>query len=110
VTPSRDAPLVIDRDGRYHLTLFVSGASGLSARAIDDVRRLCDVHLSERAELTVVDVYAEPQAALSSRVSVVPTLVRTSPLPVRRVVGDLSRAERVLSALLVGHVEAGAQA
>ena len=111
MTSAPGVALAADRDGCYQLTLFVSGASDLSARAIDDVRRMCDAYLSARAVLTVVDVHAEPQAALSSRIRVVPTLVRTSPPPVRRVVGDLSQSERVLSALLVaGHVDDGPQA
>jgi circadian clock protein KaiB len=85
----------------YDLTLFVSGASGLSARAIDDVRLLCDAHLRAGVHLTVIDVHSEPKAALGHGVTVVPTLVRTRPLPVRRIVGDLSQTERVLSMLLV---------
>ena len=89
----------VPADARYDLTLFVSGASGLSARAIDHVRLLCDVHLGTGVRLTVVDIHADPAAALSRGVSVAPTLVRTRPLPVRRIVGDLSQTERVLSML-----------
>jgi circadian clock protein KaiB len=84
----------------YHLTLFVSGASELSGRAIAAARQLCDLHLRGRGRLTVIDVHVEPEAAVSSRVQAVPALVRTRPLPVRRVVGDLSRTEHVLSVLL----------
>jgi circadian clock protein KaiB len=109
MTSPSDVPPASDGHRCYGLTLFVSGASDLSARAIDDVRNLCDLHLNERFDLTVIDIHAEPEAALDSRVSVVPTLVKTSPLPVCRVVGDLSNAERVLSALLVEHVDDGAR-
>ncbi len=104
MTAPRDAGRLTADDERYALMLFVSGASGLSARAIDDVRLLCDRQFSG-ARLTVVDVHAEPEAALGRRVNVVPTLVRTAPLPVRRVVGDLSQTARVLSALLVAPAE-----
>jgi len=85
----------------FALTLFVSGASGLSARAIDDVRLLCDVHLEAQVCLAVVDIHADPAAALSRGVSVAPTLVRTRPLPLRRIVGDLSQTERVLAMLML---------
>jgi circadian clock protein KaiB len=101
--PHVAAPAV-DRSG-YDLTLFVSGASGLSARAIHDVRDLCDVHLRDGVHLTVIDVHARPEAAIERRVNVVPALVRTWPLPVRRVVGDLSQTERVLSALRPARIE-----
>ena len=90
----------------YGLTLFVSGASGLSARAIDDVRLLCDVHLRAGTRLTVIDVHAEPEAAVRRGVTVVPTLVRTRPLPLRRIAGDLSQTKRVLSMLLVEDADA----
>jgi circadian clock protein KaiB len=81
------------------LTLFVSGASRLSARAIADAQRLRDVHLGGSAVLSVLDVHADASAAAGLGVVAAPTLVRTLPLPVRRYVGDLSRTDRVLSAL-----------
>lgn len=83
----------------YELTLFVSGASDLSARAIADARRLCDIHLDGRFHLSVVDVHEDPAAVLTSGVRAAPTLVRNRPLPVRKLVGDLSRTGKVLSAL-----------
>ena len=83
----------------YELTLFVSGASDLAARAIANARRLCDVHLHGRCHLSVVDVHEDPAAVLSSRLLATPTLVRNLPLPVRRVVGDLSDTDKVLRAL-----------
>jgi circadian clock protein KaiB len=86
-------------DEDYDLTLFVSGASDLSARAIGEARQLCDLHLGGRGRLTVIDVHAEPAAAVTNRVQAVPALVRTRPRPVRRVVGDLSQTEHVLAVL-----------
>ena len=83
----------------YELTLFVSGASDLAARAIANARKLCDVHLHGRCHLSVVDVHEDPAAVLSSRLLATPTLVRNMPLPVRRVVGDLSDTDKVLRAL-----------
>ena len=63
------------------LTLFVSGASDLAARAIANARRLCDVHLHGRCHLSVVDVHEDPAAVLTSRLLATPTLVRNLPLP-----------------------------
>jgi circadian clock protein KaiB len=81
------------------LTLFVSGASDLSARAITHARTLCDVHLDGTYQLSIVDVHEDPAAVLSFGVMAAPTLVRTRPLPARRFIGDLSRAADVLSKL-----------
>ena len=83
----------------YDLTLFVSGASALSAHAIADVRQLFDLHLDGRYHLTVVDVHGDPTALVGSSVVAVPTLVRNRPRPERKVVGDLSDATKVLLAL-----------
>jgi circadian clock protein KaiB len=80
----------------FDLTLIVSGASDRSARAIANARSLCDVHLAGRSHLTVVDLHTEPGG---DGVVAAPTLVRNLPLPVRRIVGDLSSTSRVLAAL-----------
>jgi circadian clock protein KaiB len=89
-----------DPDLAYgRLTLYVAGASELSVRAIAHARALCDVKLGGRYRLAVVDVHDDPAAVLTSRVMVVPTLVKSLPLPERRLVGDLSDTEKVLQAL-----------
>jgi circadian clock protein KaiB len=86
-------------DAGFELILFVSGASELSARAIASAKRLCDAHLAPHYRLTVVDVHDDLAAVIDHRVIATPTLVRTKPPPVRRVVGDLSQPDRVLRAL-----------
>jgi circadian clock protein KaiB len=86
----------------YDLTLFVNGASDLSAHAITNAHTLCDAHLGGRYDLAVVDVHEDPMAALRSQVLAAPTLVKNQPLPVRRVVGDLSDPTKVRLALELG--------
>ncbi len=83
----------------YDLTLFVSGASALSARAVTAVRAICDVHLPDRHRLSVVDVHREPEVMALHGVVASPTLIKEHPLPRRVLVGDLSDTSRVLSAL-----------
>jgi len=90
---------------RPQLLLFVSGASDLSARAIASATELCDIRLSGRFRLSVVDVHADPAATQTSGVNATPTLVRTAPLPMRRFVGDLSDTDAVL--LRLGITDAG---
>jgi circadian clock protein KaiB len=84
---------------KYQLTLFVSGASPLSARAVANARTLCQAHLAGRHSLSVVDVHSDPALVVAAGVLAVPTLVRELPLPRRRIVGDLSDTAGVLQAL-----------
>ena len=94
-----EAALAQRDESWYELTLIVSGASGLSARAITNAQQLCDAHLRGRYHLTVVDLHEEPASVLSDHVLAAPTLVKNQPLPVRKFAGDLSRTDKVLAAL-----------
>jgi circadian clock protein KaiB len=91
--------VVATDEATYQLTLFVSGASEPSARAIVDARRLCEMGGPGRYQLVVVDVHDEPDAAVASDILATPTLIKHRPLPVRRVVGDLSDFGKVSAAL-----------
>jgi circadian clock protein KaiB len=94
-------------DETFHdLTLFVSGASDLAARAIEDAANICDRHLQGRYHLSVIDVHDDPCAVRGRAVLVTPTLIKRGPPPARRVVGDISHAERVIRmlGLPVAHV------
>lgn len=83
----------------YLLTLFVSGASEISALAIGNARSLCENHLAGRYRLQVVDVHRDPAKMMLFNVLAAPTLLRERPLPIRRLVGDLSDTGKVLAAL-----------
>lgn len=83
----------------FELTLFISGASDLSAHAIANARRLCAQLPGSSYHLSVVDVNDNPADAFSIGVRATPTLVRRHPLPMKRHVGDLSDTETVLLAL-----------
>lgn len=83
----------------YQMTLIVSAASELSARAIVDARRLCETHLGGRYHLSVVDLREVPAAVFADQVLAAPTLIKNRPLPLQRFVGDLRRDGEVLLAL-----------
>ena len=79
----------------YLLTLFVTGQSPRSQRAVANLRRVCDA-LAERCELTIVDVLERPQLAEEERILATPVVIRRRPLPARRVIGDLSDADKLV--------------
>lgn len=84
---------------RYILRLYVSGATPCSTRAVALVKGICEEHLPGRYDLEVVDIYQQPGLAEGDQILATPTLVRRLPLPLRRLVGDLSDPERVLGRL-----------
>ena len=92
-------PSPADASERYRLQLFISGSTARSTRAITNMLRICEEHLSGRYEYEVIDVYQNPEATRELQIIATPTLVKVAPLPLRRIVGDLSDEKRVLSGL-----------
>ncbi len=84
---------------RYVLRLYVAGATPGSVRTVASLRTICDEHLEGRYELEVIDVYQQPSLARDEQIVAVPTLVKKLPLPMRRILGDLSDRQRVLLGL-----------
>lgn len=83
----------------YVMRLYVAGISARSRAAVDNLRAICEQHLSGRCELEVVDIYQHPERAREAQLIAAPTLVRELPLPVRRLLGDLSNTGKVLVGL-----------
>lgn len=94
-------PDVAALDGKevWQLRLYVAGESAGSVRAFANLKKLCEEHLSGRHEIEVIDLVAHPSLARGDDVLAVPTLVRRHPLPLRKVIGDLSNTESVLVGL-----------
>ncbi len=86
-------------EGRYVLSLYVTGASQRSIRAVEAVKALCEQYLQGRYELEVLDLYQQPEKAKEAQIFAAPTLVKKLPPPFRRLIGDLSNPDRVLVAL-----------
>lgn len=84
---------------RYVLRLFVSGATPKSTRAIANIRHICEEYLDGKYDLEVIDIYQEPEAIRDADIIAIPTLIKHFPLPLRRLIGDLSDLEQVLAGL-----------
>ena len=87
------------RKARYLLRLYVTGTTEKSIRAIQNVRRICEEHLSGRYRIEIIDLLKHPQLARGDQIVAVPTLVRHLPPPMKKIIGDLSNEESVLVGL-----------
>ena len=91
-----DAATAKREDGMYVLRLYVTGMTPRSTRAIANVRKLCEQYLEGAYELQVIDIYQQPQLAKGEQIFATPTLIKNLPLPLRKLIGDMSDAEKFL--------------
>lgn len=84
---------------RYELRLYVTGNSPRSSQAITNVRALCEEFLPDRYDLEVIDIYQQPTQAASAQIIAAPTLIKITPKPARRLIGNLSDRDKVLVGL-----------
>jgi circadian clock protein KaiB len=83
----------------WHLRLYVAGQSTKSLHAFANLQSLCDEHLAGHYEIEIIDLVERPSLARSDDIVAIPTLVRLSPSPLRKIIGDLSDTARVLGGL-----------
>jgi len=81
---------------KYILLLYVTGMTTKSTQAIANVQKLCEEHLAGRYELKVIDIYQQPIPAKGDQIIAVPTLIKKFPLPLRKLIGDMSDKEKFL--------------
>jgi len=90
-----------DSGESWDLRLYVTGQSPNSIRAIENLRRACEEHVPGRYRIQVVDLLKNPRLAAADQILAVPTVVRKLPVPIRKIVGDLSDTDRLLVGLQV---------
>lgn len=83
---------------RYVLRLYVAGNSPRSQRAVRNLSRICQSYF-EDCEIEVIDIYHERESARAQQIVGAPTLIKELPLPLRRLIGDLSDEKKVFAAL-----------
>ncbi len=86
---------------RYVLCLYVAGLTPRSTLAIERVRAICERYLPGRYELTVIDLYLQPEMARQAQIVVAPTLVKQAPSPRRLFIGDMTDETRILQGLQI---------
>jgi circadian clock protein KaiB len=84
---------------RFILKLYTAGQTPRSLAALDNLRKLCEEYLPGRYDLEIIDLILQPKRARTDQILAIPTLVRTLPIPIARIIGDLSDTDQVLLGL-----------
>lgn len=94
-----DNPAVAAKEERFTLKLYVAGQTPRSLAALENLRKLCEEYIPGRYDLEVVDLIQHPKLARTDQILAIPTLVRSLPTPIARIIGDLSDTDQVLLGL-----------
>jgi len=84
---------------KYLLRLYITGITPKSTKAIQNIKKICEENLKGRYELEVIDIYQQPRLAKDEQIIAAPTLIKKLPLPLRKLIGDMSDTERILLGL-----------
>jgi circadian clock protein KaiB len=95
----RKEPPARARGNKWNLHLYIAGQTLKAVTAFNNLKLICEKQLKGKYHIEVIDLLKNPQLARDRQIIAIPTLVRTSPLPVRNIIGDLSNTERVLAGL-----------
>ncbi len=88
-----------DRPEQWTLRLYIAGQTPRSMDAFANLQAMCEAHLAGRYQIEVIDLLEQPQLAQGDQILAIPTVVRRLPLPIRKIIGDLSDTERALVGL-----------
>ncbi|HUK42309.1 MAG TPA: circadian clock KaiB family protein [Candidatus Acidoferrales bacterium] len=81
------------------MRLYVAGQTPKSIAALANLKKICEEHLQEKYRIEIIDLVRNPQLARKDQILAIPTLVRSLPMPIKKIIGDLSNTERVLLGL-----------
>lgn len=90
---------VVNENDMWALRLYVAGQTPKSLTALTNLKKICEVQLNGKYSIEVIDLMINPQLGAADQIFALPTLVRKLPVPVRKIIGDLSNTERVLVGL-----------
>lgn len=102
---SKRGGAAVSPPGKIELRLYIAGQTPKSVAALKNLKRICEEYMPDRYELKVIDLLQQPQLARGDQIVAVPTVVKNLPVPIRKLIGDLSNTERVLVGLDLHHSE-----
>jgi circadian clock protein KaiB len=88
----------------YILKLYITGASPNSTRAVSNVKSICETYLKGRYQLEVIDVYQQASVAKTEQIIALPLLIKLSPSPKKRLIGNMSDLNKVLKGLELSEI------
>lgn len=94
----------------YRLRLYITGTTLRSIQAVTNIRSLCEELLPGRYTLEVIDIYQQPEEAAKGQIIAAPTLIKELPVPLKRLIGDLSDRDKIMVALSLADPGAGRKA
>ena len=99
VTLKENEEEAADQPSNLSLKLFITGASPNSAKAINNLKNICEQYIDSKYDLEIIDVYQQPLKAAEEQIVALPMLLKFFPLPVKKLIGDLSDTAKVLKGL-----------
>ena len=96
---------MVQKQQTWELRLYVAGNTSKSLTALQNLKKYCETHLSGQYQIEVIDLLVQPQLAEGDQIFAIPTLVRKVPVPIRKIIGDLSNEEKVLVGLNIRPVK-----
>ena len=84
---------------KYVLRLYVAGMGPKSMQAISNIKKICEEHLAGKCQLEVIDIYQNPMYVKDGQIVAAPTFIKELPLPLKRIIGSMADAEKVLVGL-----------
>ncbi|HEY9651551.1 MAG TPA: circadian clock KaiB family protein [Coleofasciculaceae cyanobacterium] len=91
---------ITELDDRYYcLRLYIAGTTVYSINALENIKKICEEYLQGRYELEVIDIYQQPGVSKQEHIVAVPTLIKRLPPPLQRIIGDMSKTQKVLVGL-----------
>ena len=89
----------IEPGEKWEMRLYIAGETPRSRVALDNLKRVCWNYLSGQCNIKVIDLRKHPEMAARKQITEIPTLIKELPPPMRRLIGDLSKTEKVLVGL-----------
>jgi len=93
------------KEEMLELRLYIAGNTPKSMTALANLKKYCEQHLRNKYALEIIDLLVQPQLAAGDQIFAIPTLVRKVPVPIRKIIGDLSNEEKVLVGLNIRPVK-----
>ncbi|MEQ9549437.1 MAG: circadian clock KaiB family protein [Coleofasciculus sp. G3-WIS-01] len=98
-TDAFEQALIQNNRVEYCLRLYIAGTTLKSIRAIETIKSICEDYLPQRYTLDIIDIYQQPELAQQAQIFATPTLIKTLPLPLQRIIGDMSKTEKIIVGL-----------